>query len=94
MVVPTISAFAPLGQTEGVIASIFAPAPVPAGYAAHVGAGLTLRSHGAAAATPANPLAPAVPSVHTARVDDRVRTMTADELEAVIRPLLAARGVD
>lgn len=43
LVVPAITAFAPLAQTEGVIASIFAPSPVPAGYAAHVGAGLTLR---------------------------------------------------
>lgn len=42
-VVPLISAFAPLGRAERAIGSIFAPDPVPAGYAEHVGAGLTLR---------------------------------------------------
>ena len=42
-VVPLVSAFAPPAQAEGVVASIFAPDPVPPGYTAHVGAGLTLR---------------------------------------------------
>ncbi|MCA3442436.1 MAG: alpha/beta hydrolase [Rhodobacter sp.] len=41
--VPLVSAFAPLSQTLGTIAGIFAPDPVPAGYAEYVGAGLTLR---------------------------------------------------
>mgnify|MGYP000470400354 CR=1 FL=1 len=42
-VVPLVSAFAPLSRTEEAIASIFAPDPVPPGYAGYVGAGLTLR---------------------------------------------------
>jgi pimeloyl-ACP methyl ester carboxylesterase len=42
-VVPLVSAFAPMSRTEEAIESIFAPDPVPPGYAAHVGAGLTLR---------------------------------------------------
>jgi pimeloyl-ACP methyl ester carboxylesterase len=42
-VVPLVAAFAPLSRAETAIASIFAPDPVPEGYAAHVGAGLTLR---------------------------------------------------
>jgi pimeloyl-ACP methyl ester carboxylesterase len=42
-VVPLVSAFAPLSRTEEAIASIFAPDPVPPGYADYVGAGLTLR---------------------------------------------------
>ena len=42
-VVPLVSAFAPMSHTEGVIASVFAPDPVPPGYAAYIGAGLTLR---------------------------------------------------
>jgi len=42
-VVPLVSAFAPMSRTEDAIASIFAPDPVPPGYAAYVGAGLTLR---------------------------------------------------
>ena len=42
-VVPLVSAFAPMSRTEEAIASIFAPDPVPPGYADYVGAGLTLR---------------------------------------------------
>ncbi|QYK40017.1 MAG: alpha/beta hydrolase [Paracoccaceae bacterium] len=42
-VVPLISAYASLERAEGAVAGIFAPAPVPPGYVAHVGAGLTLR---------------------------------------------------
>jgi pimeloyl-ACP methyl ester carboxylesterase len=42
-VVPLVSAFAPMSRAEEAIASIFAPDPVPPGYAAYVGAGLTLR---------------------------------------------------
>lgn len=42
-VVPLVAAFAPPARAEGVVASIFAPAPVPEGYVSHVGAGLTLR---------------------------------------------------
>lgn len=42
-VVPLVTAFAPPDRAEGVVASIFTPAPVPEGYVTHVGAGLTLR---------------------------------------------------
>lgn len=42
-VVPLISAFAPINRAERAIAGIFAPDPVPSGYADYVGAGLTLR---------------------------------------------------
>jgi pimeloyl-ACP methyl ester carboxylesterase len=42
-VIPAITAFASPAQATAVIDSIFAPAPVPPGYAAHVGAALTLR---------------------------------------------------
>lgn len=41
--VPLVSAFAPPSQTRATIAAIFAPDPVPAGYADYVGPGLTLR---------------------------------------------------
>lgn len=41
--VPAITAFATPAQIEASIAGIFAPDPVPTGYAAHFGAGLTLR---------------------------------------------------
>lgn len=43
-VVPLISAFVPLDRAERAIAGIFAPDPVPAGYADYIGAGLTLRA--------------------------------------------------
>lgn len=43
VVVPAIAAFAPEAQVEATIREIFAPDPVPEGYAGHVGAGLTLR---------------------------------------------------
>ena len=42
-VVPLVAAFAPMSRAERAIESIFAPDPVPAGYAAYIGAGLTLR---------------------------------------------------
>jgi pimeloyl-ACP methyl ester carboxylesterase len=42
-VVPLVTAFAPLSRAEDAIEAIFAPDPVPAGYADYVGAGLTLR---------------------------------------------------
>ena len=42
-VVPLISAFVPMSKAEEAIEGIFAPDPVPAGYGAYVGAGLTLR---------------------------------------------------
>jgi pimeloyl-ACP methyl ester carboxylesterase len=42
-VVPLVTAFAPLSRAEETIAAIFTPDPVPKGYAAYVGAGLTLR---------------------------------------------------
>lgn len=42
-VVPLISAFVPPERAERAIGSIFAPDPVPEGYADYVGAGLTLR---------------------------------------------------
>lgn len=38
-----VSAFAPQRMVEATLASIFAPVPVPDGYAAHFGAGLALR---------------------------------------------------
>lgn len=41
--VPLISAFAPESRIEDAIARIFAPNPVPDGYADHIGAGLTTR---------------------------------------------------
>lgn len=42
-VVPLLTAFVPDARTETALTTIFAPAPVPAGYGAHVGPGLTLR---------------------------------------------------
>ena len=42
-VVPMVTAFAPISRAEDTIESIFAPAPVPTGYASYVGVGLTLR---------------------------------------------------
>ena len=42
-VIPLISAFAPMSRAEDAIDGIFAPDPVPPGYARYVGAGLTLR---------------------------------------------------
>lgn len=42
-VVPMIAAYASLDRAEGAVASIFAPAPVPRGYVAHVGPGLSIR---------------------------------------------------
>ena len=42
-VVPMITAFVPRSRADRAIAAIFAPDPVPAGYADHIGAGLTLR---------------------------------------------------
>lgn len=42
-VVPLISALAPRGQAERAMRSIFAPQPVPAGYADYIGVDLTLR---------------------------------------------------
>jgi pimeloyl-ACP methyl ester carboxylesterase len=42
-VLPLVSAFASPARAERAIAGIFAPDPVPQGYAAHIGAGLTLR---------------------------------------------------
>jgi pimeloyl-ACP methyl ester carboxylesterase len=42
-VVPMLAAFAPLSRADAAIAAIFAPDPVPTGYGAHVGAGLSLR---------------------------------------------------
>lgn len=41
--VPLLTAFVPETRTETALAGIFAPDPVPAGYGAHVGPGLTLR---------------------------------------------------
>ncbi len=40
---PLITAFVPDSRVDEAVESIFAPQPVPEGYAAHVGAGLTLR---------------------------------------------------
>jgi pimeloyl-ACP methyl ester carboxylesterase len=42
-VIPAITAFASPSQAESVIAGIFAPDPAPDGYAAYVGAALTMR---------------------------------------------------
>lgn len=42
-VIPLISAFVPERRAGSAIATIFAPDPVPEGYADYVGAGLTLR---------------------------------------------------
>ncbi len=42
-VVPLLTAFVPDARTETALTGIFAPDPVPAGYGAHVGPGLTLR---------------------------------------------------
>jgi pimeloyl-ACP methyl ester carboxylesterase len=42
-VVPMITAFAPQARIEAVLARVFAPQPVPAGYAAHFGLGLAIR---------------------------------------------------
>ncbi len=41
--VPLIAAFATEAQAQASLAGTFAPAPVPAGYAGHLGIGLTLR---------------------------------------------------
>jgi pimeloyl-ACP methyl ester carboxylesterase len=38
-----VTAYAPMGRADGVIARVFRPDPVPAGYADHVGAGLAIR---------------------------------------------------
>jgi len=43
VVVPLITALAPLSKAETVIAGIFAPEPVPPGYAAHIGPEMSLR---------------------------------------------------
>ncbi|TNF19523.1 MAG: alpha/beta hydrolase [Rhodobacteraceae bacterium] len=43
LVVPLLTAFAPMGRIDTALEAIFAPQAVPAGYGAHVGAGLTLR---------------------------------------------------
>lgn len=43
LAVPLLTAFAPLSRLDHDIATIFKPAPVPPGYGAYVGAGLTLR---------------------------------------------------
>lgn len=43
LVIPAITAFAPASAVDSVMASVFAPGPVPAGYAAHFGAELSLR---------------------------------------------------
>jgi pimeloyl-ACP methyl ester carboxylesterase len=43
LVVPLVSALAPRGRAETAIGAIFAPDPVPPGYADHVGVDLTLR---------------------------------------------------
>lgn len=42
-IVPLLTAFVPDARTETALMGIFAPDPVPAGYGAHVGPGLTLR---------------------------------------------------
>jgi pimeloyl-ACP methyl ester carboxylesterase len=42
-VVPLLTAFVPDARTETALQGIFAPDPVPPGYGAHVGPGLTLR---------------------------------------------------
>lgn len=41
--VPLIAAYAPESRVQDAIAGIFAPNPVPEGYAGYIGAGLTLR---------------------------------------------------
>lgn len=41
--VPMIAALAPHGRVAGVLEGIFAPNPVPQGYGAYIGAGLSLR---------------------------------------------------
>lgn len=43
LVVPLITAFAPLSRVHAALEAIFRPQPVPMGYARHIGAGLTLR---------------------------------------------------
>lgn len=43
-VVPLVAALAPRSRAETAIASIFAPQPVPQGYADHIGVDLTLRT--------------------------------------------------
>ena len=43
VVVPFITAFASRDRVEGVLENVFAPQPVPEGYAEHIGAGLSLR---------------------------------------------------
>lgn len=43
VVIPALSAFVPPALVERVVASVFAPDPVPEGYAAHFGAELSLR---------------------------------------------------
>jgi pimeloyl-ACP methyl ester carboxylesterase len=43
LVVPLLTAFVPDRYIDKVVASVFAPQPVPDGYGAYVGAGLTLR---------------------------------------------------
>jgi pimeloyl-ACP methyl ester carboxylesterase len=44
LLVPVLSAFVPQSYVDSSVESIFAPQPAPDGYAAHVGAGLVLRS--------------------------------------------------
>lgn len=43
LVIPAVTAFASHARADAVVAGIFAPDPVPAGYAAHVGPALTMR---------------------------------------------------
>jgi pimeloyl-ACP methyl ester carboxylesterase len=43
LVIPLITAFVPDERVEQAVAEVFAPDPVPDGYLAHFGAGLTLR---------------------------------------------------
>ncbi|MCM2562103.1 alpha/beta hydrolase [Lutimaribacter sp. EGI FJ00015] len=43
LLAPLITALGPEGQVDDALAGIFAPDPVPPGYARHIGAGLTLR---------------------------------------------------
>jgi pimeloyl-ACP methyl ester carboxylesterase len=42
-VIPLVTAFVPTVKSEAIINGIFAPDPVPEGYAGYLGAGLTLR---------------------------------------------------
>ncbi len=42
-VVPLVTAFPPRGIIRGMLSTVFAPQPVPEGYADHVGIGLALR---------------------------------------------------